>query len=320
MNTNKASAGPPGREALAAAVIVPCTRRKFVRASDDGMAVSLPSGSQRQVETAWQELLRKLTPACPAGSLYAGRGFQLAREAATNARCKLFIISAGLGVIPATRLVPAYGLTIVGDGPESVRPKINGRLDPAAWWRVASVGPFAVDIRESFSERTDLPVLLSLTRPYAQLVSSAIESLPDTALDRLRIFGAGLGRVLPGRVTSQIIPYDARLDAVMPGTKSDFSQRALLHFVSLGLPSLPNANVDEHRAWVNDILAGQSAPFTSARKRSSDEYLMDVIQRHLRETQSVSKLLRIVRDREGIACEQSRFRKLYDVALERSAT
>src|SRR5262245_1340376 len=62
----------------AAAVLVPCSSRKSVRPQQESTAVSLPEAKRSDIETAWQDRLKVLPPIRQAGSLYAGRGMQLA--------------------------------------------------------------------------------------------------------------------------------------------------------------------------------------------------------------------------------------------------
>lgn len=298
----------------AAAVVVPCASRKALRSTSEARAVSLARSLQDAVETAWLDRVRKLDPACPAASLYCGRGSRLAREAAAASGGALYYASAGLGLVSAERALPAYGLTVTGKGPESVALRVAGPFDPAAWWSAVNSGPFATPLADLFAPPDGTPVLVGLTQPYARMVAPALEALPEAARRRLRIFGANLCTVLPAAVVKQALPYDERLEAILPGTRADFPQRALLHFARGGLHACPSLDLDRQRRWVEAALAGRCAPGRPHRLRLSDADMVRQIERHLPGSPTMGLLLRALRDREGIACEQSRFARLYRAA------
>lgn len=300
----------------AAAVIVPCSSRKSARPDVCATAISLSKATQVDVETAWIERLRNLPRACNAGSLYAGRGVQLGRRVAALTGGALFIASAGLGLVAADQTVPSYGLTVSGRGPESITQRILGHFDIEAWWNTVSRGPFSTAFMSIFERDVRLPVLIALTQPYARLLAPAFDRLSARESERLRIFGYGLTDALPGRVSRQVLPYDERLESVLPGTRADFPQRALLHFAENGLSVSPAGDVSEHRAWVESELAGRSTPVRPTRPRLSDDEIIELIQKHLPQTRAIGRLLRVLRDREGVACEQARFTRLYRSALE----
>jgi len=229
------------------------------------------------------------------------------------------VVSAGLGLIAADRPIPAYGMTIGGRGPESVREQVAGHFDAAAWWQSVSAGPFATPLASLFEDGSDLPVLVALTQPYAQMLAPSLEDLTDTAIRRVRIAGIDLARLLPKRVANQVLPYDGRLEAILPGTKADFPQRALFHFVKNGLAACPSGNATDHCRWVESALADQPAPERPVRPRLSDDEIVQLIERHLPEACGIGGLLRVLRDREGVACEQARFSRLYRAAVDQRA-
>jgi hypothetical protein len=143
------------------------------------------------------------------------------------------------------------------------------------------------------------------------MLASSLDALPNSAIARLRIVGANLESILPSRLSPSLLPYDERLQAVLPGTRNDFAQRALLHFVSSALATHPDGDAATHRGWVLSALSGKKAPVQRQRERLRDEDILALIQRHLPTTTGVGRLLRVLRDHEGVACEQARFSRLY---------
>jgi len=302
---------------LAAAVLVNCTRRKTVRPSEEMRAVSLPICSQRDLETVWLDRVNKLAGVRPAGALYSSHGFRLAQRAARIARAPVYVVSAGLGLVAADCVIPSYGITIGGRGDDLVSARAAGGFDPSDWWSAVSQGRFATPLVQALSDSPRRPVLVGLTRPYAVMLASALSELPEQDVARLRIIGLRLNELLPPHLQASTLPYDERLDAVLPGTRSDFAQRAVLHFVTQGLSVFPHADATDHRDWVTATLADQKAPPRPKRARHSDQGIMTVVERHLHSTQGIGRLLRVLREVEGIACEQARFARLYRTVISR---
>lgn len=303
-------------DAAISALFVPCSSRKKVRPSPISQAVSLPTAQQSHVETAWIERLRSLPIACPAGELYGGRGFQLALRASQISKAPLYTISAGLGLVNVEHTIPAYGVTVSGKGLESVATRVNGEFDPASWWSAVSEGPYSTPITTLFTGKGTGCIVAALSQPYARMLASSLDALPNSAITRLRIVGANLQSILPTRLLPSVLPYDERLQALLPGTRADFAQRALLHFVQMGLSEHPNADAATHRDWVASILSGKKAPVQRKRQRLQDEEILSLIQRHLPSNTGIGRLLRVLRDNEGVACEQARFSRLYREATD----
>lgn len=308
-----ASAGRP----IIAAVLVSCSKRKTISAPASGRAVSLPRLNQKELETAWLERVRSLPPVISAGALYDGRGVRFAKETASTLGAPLYVVSAGLGLVHESRLVPAYGITLSGGGAESVRPRVLGRFNAVAWWRGVSSGPYSSAFGDMFTQPG--LVLVAISRPYAEMLAPALDGLPDADAARVRILGVKLDQLLPSRVARCVLRYDDRLDSLFPGTRTDFATRALVHFASEGLSELPDGDIEAHQDWVQRALESGYSPDRSERPRMNDAEIIAIIERYLPQTKGVGRLLRVLRDEEQVACEQARFSRLYRAAVERSA-
>src|SRR5258708_4371280 len=90
-------------------VVTTCSHRKTQRPKRSAPPSSLLRGTQRAVESAWRDKLRKIPRSVSAGEFYAGRAFGLAVEAARISDASLYVLSAGLGLLPAERPIPVYG-------------------------------------------------------------------------------------------------------------------------------------------------------------------------------------------------------------------
>lgn len=298
-----------------AAVITVCTSRKTVHPQFDVTAVSLPVACQDVVVSAWLEGLKTRSAEAEVRDLYAGRGFGLAVRAADAANAKLCVISAGLGLVESSQRVPSYGLTVTRGRAESLPERVSGEFDPAAWFSAMLGGPFSRRWTDVIGRSGR--ILVALSRPYAEMVGTSLLELGAETLSRVRIIGAALTGVLPAALWPAVAPYDRRLDAILPGTRVDFPQRALFHFVNSVLPNGGMRDRDSDFAGVEAALKNAIVPDRTWRPRRSDEEILRLISARLDSQGGIGRILRALRYEEGVACEQSRFTRLYRAAVER---
>jgi hypothetical protein len=309
------SFGPnnPANRGSIAAVVTICAQQKRLKVSGEGTPAGLDAQAQPDLQLAWQRALTALPATVTAADLYAGRAFGLAKAAATKAGSPLYVISAGLGLVPGDVVVPAYGLTIASNVPDSITTKVDGPFDPASWFASLVRGGYSVGwgrLQDDGPGR----ILVALTKPYAEMAGASLAAAPSQLLERVRIFGANLVRALPEPLHSAIVPYDDRLDALLPGTRSDFAQRALFHFVD-NIAGQPMDRAADGAA-VRSVLSRFAVPERPARMHRSDADLLLLIKGRLTPRASASGLLRQLRDVDGIACEQGRFARLFKAAAD----
>jgi hypothetical protein len=108
------------------------------------------------------------------------------------------------------------------------------------------------------------------------------------------------------------MPYDERLESVRgyAGTRADFAQRALRHFVEvLQATARP---LEEAHEMVTASLAGASRrPRSTGQRMTDDEILKELEVQWARHSGSSTRLLRYLRDEARISCEQKRFSRLW---------
>lgn len=285
-----------------------CTQQKRLKAPAEGTPAGLAVQAQSDLELAWRRAVAALPAKVTAAELYAGRAFGLAKAAASKAASPLYVISAGLGLVSGEVVVPAYGLTIASNVPDSISTKVDGPFDPARWFASLMAGGHSVGW-DRLQQNGQGRILVALTKPYAEMAGSSLAAAPPRVLERVRIFGANLVRALPEALHSAVLPYDDRLDALVPGTRSDFAQRALLHFVDHVAGQPMDRAADS--AAVRSALSRVAAPERPVRMQRSDADLLLLIKGRITPRASASGLLRQLRDVDGIACEQGRFARLF---------
>ena len=256
------------------------------------------------VEQRWREILDGANDLRPAINLYQGRAFSIARNAAQRSGADLSIVSAGLGWVRSQANVPNYDLTV---SRSSLASYISGSFDRDAWWRSVVTGPFSTSPAEDLKIR---PVILAcVSQDYASFFTAELEHVP---VGSLRIFGSGLEKKLSANLGKAVMPYDERLSRLSSGTRADFAQRALAHYL---FALSPTGVLDEDAASVRAAMAGLPPINASpVRRQLSDAELRAIIRTLVPQIGSRSRMLRHIRDTYGVACEQSRFARLYSEA------
>jgi hypothetical protein len=300
--------GETPADAPVEAVVTICAQQKRHKPRPEATPAALQSATLIDLAAQWTRVVKDLSPASLAADLYGGRAFGLARKAAKDADSRFYVISAGLGLVDGQTFAPAYGLTVSPNASESIQAKAVGTFATAHWFEEMMAGPLSTDWTHIF-ERGSGEVLIALTRPYAEMVGLSLAKLPQQHRNRLRLFGANLSSALPASLHSALAPYDDRLDTIFPGTRSDFAQRAMVHYVEH--VALPGADRAAAYKCVLEALADVEMPARLVRRGANDGDLLALIKTRLSPTASASRLLRQLRDDDGIACEQGRFARLF---------
>ncbi|MEH6498350.1 MAG: hypothetical protein V7751_03090 [Pseudoalteromonas distincta] len=294
-------------------VITNCTNRK----RHDGLPpVVLNDGYYSSITAmakAWKRQIDERPATLTASSLYVGRSVSDARRVAGTLGAKLIFASTGLGLIEGDHICPPYNLT-AAQGPNSIIPhleKLGARASD--WWEAVNVtrskGSILADLVSQ--PNVDL-VLIALSSTYIQLIGEDLGEIRGTQTDKLRVFTSRPGiEMLPSHLQRIAMPYDERLEtSTLPGTRNDFPQRALRHFIEvLDLSSVPAEIARNNVSAAMDLL---SLAKTTIRRRASDSEITSMLERVWVDYQGNStRLLRYLRDDALVSCEQSRFRRIW---------
>lgn len=295
-----------------------CTSRKRTT-KPTGPAVRFSSlsrqefGSIESLALRWHREVGRVASTVHASDLYMGRSVSEAQKAAADMQAELMFVSAGLGLVSANDHVPNYDLT-VASGQNSLAPVLNRlSLSSAAWWaalRVARKTPNS--IIDLLADCAVTKIFVALPSSYMEMIEGDLRACPTESANKLRIFTSTRGiAYVPERLRPFVMPYDERLEGTeYAGTRSDFPQRALRHFVKeLRAQRLSAAKAQQA---VQHALEPLVAPMLPARTKATDEMIVALLRRHWKKhSGSSTRLLRVLRDELLIACEQSRFRRLW---------
>lgn len=295
-------------------VLTNCTSRKRSPKTGSGAASWALSHRSRyesvqDLARHWKRTVEQAEAHQFAIDLYTGRSVVDAREASTLAGAKLAFVSAGLGLLQANVMVPHYDLTVAA-GNSSISPALaQVKATPADWWLTLNKGPSIAKLIAAPSTKL---MFLALPSGYLEMVSSDLGQCATIFAKKLRIFTSGKGReAVPDHLRGCVMPYDERLEATpFAGTRADFPQRALRHFIQelkghrLALAS--------GRAAVEDALSDREVPILPSRTKLPDSEILGLLRKNWSDYGgSSTRLLRFLRDDALVACEQGRFRQLW---------
>lgn len=290
-----------------AAIVTNCTQRKSGQVRVDLARLPPVRGAERLAE-AWQRLVGRAAPLGPVQTLYQGRTIADTAASAAHLDSSWYVVSAGLGLVRSDQPVPAYECTVAA-GSELIRRLERSGATTADWWSAITASqphPLSRLIARS-------PTLLALPSTYLRMVHEDLAHVSVAKARQLRIFTSTAGaQFVPGHLADCVMPYDDRLESVpsYAGTRSDFAQRALRHFVE-ALEAAP-LSLEEARAKVTAALVRRARPLrTRGRRMSDDDIRRTLTDQWVRHAGSSTRLLRYLRDEAGISCEQKRFSRIW---------
>src|SRR5262249_36128822 len=149
-------------------------------------------------------------------------------------------ISGGLGLVRGDERIPSYGLSLVPQSSEFIGARVTSEpFDVDRWWREIQRSDQITPLAELLHANPTSIAVIGISKIYLSLVAKDLMSLDDCDLGRLRLIGLGIGNACPARLQRCLLPYDDRLDgpdSPIRGTRTDFSSRAMRHFIESVFP------------------------------------------------------------------------------------
>lgn len=302
-------------------VLTSCTQRKRSGLSEPLTVELLLPGSYSETAISWTNLAHREEVKVPANHLYVGRPIKEACAASAHLNAPLHFISTGFGLIHEATALPNYDLT-VARGSKSVETIITEvPFSPGKWWHaINQTRGNASPLRDLISIHSNAIFLVALSRVYLQMIKGELDALSPLDAPRIRLFTSTDGaREIPESMLTAWIPYDERFDGYAspnPGTRSDFPQRVMNHFVRHVLQKHA-PNLETEKTQVLNLLKQFSVRQHPDRVRKTDSEIIAIIHKYWNhgEGQS-SKMLRVLRDDLLVSCEQKRFAELFRTAKQ----
>ena len=315
-------------------VVLTCTKRKRHSAA---LALQLRNHVEPEVDTRFESWLATLQEAVadtpvPVKDLYAGdhwqRGCGLPAIAAQHGGAvRLWVCSAGYGLIPVESRVLPYSATFSRGHPDAVWRPEDGRSHPAAvreWWRLLATwrgpdpeAPRSISALTAQADGAPIWVVASPTYLAAMqpdlLAAARISGTPD----RLVLISAGAKR-LEG-LDDHLLPFDWRLQG-SAGPLGGAAMSLNVRVAELLLQEDWEQGTAGMRARLAKLLEELPRREPPSRKRVSESEVEEYIRTELRRNPNArpSPLLRKLRDELSWAFEEKRFRRI--VAAVRSSS
>jgi hypothetical protein len=295
-------------------VIAGCTSRKAIE--------PLPRLHLRSVIAddrlaEWLGRLQEATPVLPPTELYRGEAWRQALALVHDVpAARPYVLSAGYGLVAFDTDIASYSATLSPGHLDSVVGGVSGARSTSEWmsgllsWRGAHGAGDHASVVEIANARPTEPILVCLGRTYAEAVAGdlrrASEALADPEL--LSVFSSGAP--IEGLDRSWVaVPGNLRL--VLGGTLGSTGSRAAAAVVR----AIRETRLVASTARAEVVRMSASAPsLPNLRgRRSSDDAVREWIDGYLQHhpASSASRALKMMRG-EGLACEQGRFRALFE--------
>ena len=304
---------------MAMDLLVACTKRKRGNGSPElSFRTLCPATTVGLAETWWSR-----TPGvmdCRSmNELYSGVGWASSHGAYVAAQqhdiCKLFVLSAGFGLLDEQDRVPVYSATFAAEEDQVAR-RIVDAGTPAErhrlWWRainaVRGLGETPLCTRLEPSNRCILAVGVHYLQACADdLVLLAQQRRPEDLL--IICVGANLSSLDPA-LKECLLPLDLRIERLLGGPRSTLNQRTLEWLLITVIPKTGWAK-GALNLYISDVLASAPNHETLPRRTVSDQEVAAWIKAALEQdpSMSISRLLALFRHNDT-ACEQGRFSHL----------
>ena len=310
-------------------VVVSCSDRKSLPAAPDLRLAQYRADTLLDRSGSWiNRINRPQSETRPANALYQGAHWSVVRNlndenpSCIGTEVELWIASAGYGLTRWDEELESYGATFSSGHADSVvAPGMtDDRAGATAFWWDALASRHRIDdappsLAELVSGEPDSPVLVALSASYLRAVRHDLgRALRRTASPQnLFILSTGSSSIELG---GALVPFDSRLLGTVGGSNMSLIPRTARFLVAHD--NQHGWDFDEVRNFMNAQLEQQPARPSHDRDRQSDAQVMEVIRGALAEADSrqtkrpsATTLLRLLRD-SGNACEQKRFKDLYD--------
>ena len=302
-------------------LVVSCSNRKRYETAP-GLAVRELVGSDARTRLqTWKGRLKTVrAEEYPAAELYMGEHWSVVRDIPSDAsdhgwNVRLWICSAGYGLIQPNTLIKSYQATFASGTGDSVTKEPIGRMAAQSWWTgVCSYSfsgepPFPRSFEALVRAYPRTPLIVALSADYLYAVEKDLRIvLQHPFFQRyLSIISCGTDSQHSGW-KDNLLPCDGGLSASLGGTFTSLNAR-VARFL-FGFQAHTGPTVDRMAAFVRSIEKRTAAP--QPRIPQSDVEVAKYIREGLKKTPSASKTRLLEEFRAaGKACEQKRFGELY---------
>lgn len=309
-------------------VFVICTMTKRFHGTGNLLLREVGATSLAERFALWASRIEQSrSPSIPALDTYSGGHWSVVRSlnssfAKSSGSARIWIVSAGYGLIsPADKIIP-YGATFAPRQRDSISPVSSAEASGAWWsllthWRPPGLEPGAPrSIAEAVAKYPEAPNLLVLSPDYHRALSEDLRASLAQITDRNKLIILSSDDRSQGELEENTVKVDARLQAHVGGARSSLGVRTA-RVVLQELSGRP-VTLGSFRAAMARLVERHGVVQVYDREPMTNEQVADFINAELSQDSSVSStpLLEKLRS-SGRACERKRFHKLFTAAKER---
>ncbi len=310
-------------------IIVSCTDRKRLSVPA-GLRARAVAGMtlEKRFERWWERLSRDVDQRIPAHELYIGDHWQVCRSlpsvaAERGLQARLWIASAGYGLIPADAPLRPYSATFSMGQRDAVAKATEGRAGLQKWWSLLAGqrGPSRGEVRTIENLVRSAPrsyFLLVCSPTYVHAIADDLTKATRAMADPDRFIIVTSRPSLPTELQQNAVPSEGRLRHLVGGALPSLHARVARRILT-GLRS-SSLSADHLRKKYEALVRKTPELPRHNRLAMSDAQVRRYINSSLKHEPRLThtRLLRELRD-SGYACEQSRFRTLFETAVLHAA-
>lgn len=303
-------------------VVVTCSSRKSAAPLDGLRIRDMKSRDFSLRVDQWIARLRssKHEDRVQATSLYQGDHWAVVRrlieeQAAKSAPIRVWIASAGCGLISPQAFIPPYGATFSSNEPDSVA---QNHRERGLWWeglRHLSFEPGAPRTLEDLVENSpESPLLVTGSPEYLTALSGDLERAVEKMKEPERLVILCRQGVRLGPLDEAQVHLNANLSSVVGGSLTSLNARMARWLIDGLGASLTRSTV---REAVQKLYSRSKARLIQTRVKSTDQQISDFISDLLSRNSRTSGSAALAAFREsGMAAEQRRFQNLFRAARQ----
>ena len=291
-------------------VVVSCTERKSAPALPSLRASELTRDGFDLRIASWLERIGTATPTLRAADLYQGEHWAVTLDLIADSRVKVWVASAGYGLVDVQTLVAPYAATFSSRQADSVTLATSPTAvdsERREWWRTLRERSSRGSGRSMAALGADGPILVAASRSYLAAMSDELVEAEAQSFGRLVLTTTG---AVPGELRHLRTAATGALRGVLGGSMQAVSVRLAAKIVQ----DIAESELTYETAsnLTERLMAGASPLERHSRSPLTDGQVSAYIANALNTANppSCTALLRIMRD-AGLACEQARFRHLY---------
>ena len=314
-------------------IVAACSTRKRLRVPPHRRLGEVGARSLERRASVWgRRLAESDDPSVSAADLYCGGYWSVVRDLPSAAdkagfTARVFVASAGYGLIPASRMVRGYSATFSTRHADSVIRVGETAATPSevrvAWWRHVNAGSGWADaspwpITRLAQQHPEASVLVVASPPYLDAMSEdlleARQHLGDP--DRLVLVSSRLPKTLRA-LDDHLVPSGVALRSALKlrGALQSLHARTALDI--LNERAAHGLSARRLQRTYRDLASAHPAAPMRKGTPASDERVRLFIEEQLADEPAVSKTRTLQRLRQAaLACEQHRFARLFNEVRE----